>query len=1332
MTQYYSRVDYNYAGDSNFTIPFSYIDKTDIHVYINDTLISTWTWLNDSQINISSTLSTGDTISIRRITPIDEKIVTYQNMSMVLNDDNLNLSQDQILDAVQEMYDNNVTFQIDVNAQIDEIDSKVDTANTTANQALSNSETAISTANTALSNSQSAVSTANAASTAADNAVSTANTASTNASNAVSTANSAASAAATAVSTANSAASDASEALSRANTAISTANTAKSTADTAKNTADTALADSATAVSNSETAISTANSAASDAADAVSTANAASADAADAVTTANSASSAASTAVSTANSASTAASNAVSTANTASTNATTAINKADEAIAIAQTAVSQGITPATTSQLGGIIVGTNLSITAEGVLSADAQSITVDNALSTTSENPVQNKVINSALNDKQDALTAGTDLEIVTAQAVRLPQGYTELRYVQSDGDCYIDTGIVSNLTDTVEQKFQKVGTDTTTCSWFGSMESTSLTRLSIGSYYRSNDSKAVFMCGANYTQSLGDMDTNPHVVKLYYNNGAYYSELDGNVDAYTPQSPSNQPTINAWLFARHGANGVNTIYDNEGTKIFYHKQKRANGTSILNLVPAKRDSDDEIGFYDLVSNTFRTNSGTGTLTGGEEVVFTNTTMINFTNDSGYAKTSDLATVATSGSFSDLSNVPNLATVATSGSYNDLTNKPTIPTVGNGKLTLTQGGEELGYATMNQSGDTTINIPAVSNRNIGEIISSTLPLNDAGLHLLDGTLLSGSGIYADFVDWIATHCTTVNADKVGSLIDRDNVLSNFSTTSYATKTTSYNLGTSTYWEFITEFTTGDNTGTEYIIGDKDSNTNSIKFWLVNGNISYTIGSVNSSTSYALDANTTYKLRIMNQYNLDYSYRGQYAYIYILDENDTLVYDITTHVTITSGALLCAFGVNYSSGSYVNPFSGSINFNNTYLNQIGLIDEGTMEGEPYRVWDGIKTLDCFTTEAAWQSAVTNNGVCGKFVYDSVNNTVRLPKITGIIEGTTNLSALGDLVAAGLPNITGSFYTSILSGTGSGNYWALPATNSGAFTNMSSTVVTRPYYSSAGTSTATWNYGSRLNASLSSPVYGNSSKVQPQTIKVLYYIVVATTTKTEVQVDIDNITTDLNSKVDKAGDTMTGMLSFAKSDNTAIQYKNTGYTLGATQSARTNLCSLYCNDASNTITSIIQTYAEASGMTGIQFAVRKHDKSGYNTAYLSTDSSGNAYFYFPKCTTAATTTSTAGDAKVAVVVQNYKNGKSWYRKWSDGWIEQGGFKDMANGENTITLLQNFTDTNYNVQVSLYYTSGTGTYNVTIKSVTTSNFKAYSSNTNHDMYWYACGY
>ena len=45
------------------------------------------------------------------------------------------------------------------------------------------------------------------------------------------------------------------------------------------------------------------------------------------------------------------------------------------------------------------------------------------------------------------------------------------------------------------------------------------------------------------------------------------------------------------------------------------------------------------------------------------------------------YALSSSLSTVATSGSYDDLSNKPTLATVATTGAYSDLTGKPTIPT---------------------------------------------------------------------------------------------------------------------------------------------------------------------------------------------------------------------------------------------------------------------------------------------------------------------------------------------------------------------------------------------------------------------------------------------------------------------------------------------------------------------------------------------------------------------------------------------------------------------------------------------------------------------------
>ena len=58
------------------------------------------------------------------------------------------------------------------------------------------------------------------------------------------------------------------------------------------------------------------------------------------------------------------------------------------------------------------------------------------------------------------------------------------------------------------------------------------------------------------------------------------------------------------------------------------------------------------------------------------------------------------------------------LAKVATSGSYNDLSDKPTIPSVGNGKITIKQGGTTKGTFTVNQSGATTIELTDTDTKN--------------------------------------------------------------------------------------------------------------------------------------------------------------------------------------------------------------------------------------------------------------------------------------------------------------------------------------------------------------------------------------------------------------------------------------------------------------------------------------------------------------------------------------------------------------------------------------------------------------------------------------
>lgn len=103
--------------------------------------------------------------------------------------------------------------------------------------------------------------------------------------------------------------------------------------------------------------------------------------------------------------------------------------------------------------------------------------------------------------------------------------------------------------------------------------------------------------------------------------------------------------------------------------------------------------------------------------------------------------------------------------------------------------------------------------------------------------------------------------------------------------------------------------------------------------------------------------------------------------------------------------------------------------------------------------------------------------------------------------------------------------------------------------------------------------------------------------------------------------------------------------------------------------------------------------------------------------------------------TWGGKHVIRLVESSKSGTNWYRKYSDGWIEQGG---LAN-KGTISLLTPFTDTNYtcvatctNQTGAMGTDSDTGAY---VKSKTKTNFYAsigYQIGDNSNIAWYACGY
>ena len=158
----------------------------------------------------------------------------------------------------------------------------------------------------------------------------------------------------------------------------------------------------------------------------------------------------------------------------------------------------------------------------------------------------------------------------------------------------------------------------------------------------------------------------------------------------------------------------------------------------------------------------------------------------------------------------------------------------------------------------------------------------------------------------------------------------------------------------------------------------------------------------------------------------------------------------------------------------------------------------------------------FTTESSWQSSVSQYGVCGKFVYNGTNNTVRLPKYSDKIY-TQELDATAPVVGNGIT-------LGITNGTLNAGLIYNPNNNIGADFNQG--VYGSPVYSFPG--------GSTLNGMQSVGVTTDPTKSGlavllsdiTTSLDSYYYIVIATSTKTDIEVDIDEIATDLNGKADK--------------------------------------------------------------------------------------------------------------------------------------------------------------------------------------------------------------
>lgn len=84
------------------------------------------------------------------------------------------------------------------------------------------------------------------------------------------------------------------------------------------------------------------------------------------------------------------------------------------------------------------------------------------------------------------------------------------------------------------------------------------------------------------------------------------------------------------------------------------------------------------------------------------------------------------------------------------------------------------------------------------------------------------------------------------------------------------------------------------------------------------------------------------------------------------------------------------------------------------------------------------------------------------------------------------------------------------------------------------------------------------------------------------------------------------------------------------------------------------------------------------------------------------------------------AGIRYVKESYRSGTSWYRLYSDGWVEQGGaFSNSSTNQNqTVTLLKTMDNSNYSISIQRIRNeySDTATYSV-VRTVSTGSFTCY---------------
>ena len=202
------------------------------------------------------------------------------------------------------------------------------------------------------------------------------------------------------------------------------------------------------------------------------------------------------------------------------------------------------------------------------------------------------------------------------------LPPEYQQVEYLQSSGTQYINTGINAASGDIIDVTIHFIGLNIANKAIMGSQKDNSgnnrtavifgyngnANYVSIASGNVSASASATKFYARDYSEALFRIDDQAKMITGTCNGVALTSQAYG----------GNLCTSSILLFNNNRAN----ITEQISSASLYYFKCIINGSVIRELVPCYRKSDNKPGMYDLVTNTFFTNAGTGEFTVGNDVL--------------------------------------------------------------------------------------------------------------------------------------------------------------------------------------------------------------------------------------------------------------------------------------------------------------------------------------------------------------------------------------------------------------------------------------------------------------------------------------------------------------------------------------------------------------------------------------------------------------------------------------------------------------------------------------------------------------------------------------